>query len=316
MTMNKIRIGTRKSKLALWQANFIADQLKKFYPAIEIELVHITTKGDKILDSPLSKIGGKGLFTNEIENQLIDGKIDIAVHSLKDIPAQLKNNFTIAAIPKREIPFDAFVSNDYKNFSDLPLNAKIGTSSLRRRAQILSIRSDLQIFDLRGNVDTRLKKLDDKNFDAIILAAAGLKRLGYEDRIKEIISPSIILPAVGQGALAIETLADRSDIIDLLKILDDFETRVAVSAERSFLKVVDGGCQVPIGVYAEISDKKVTIKAIISSLDGKNIFRDKISGSIVDAEILGESLANNLLNSGGREILNQLKMSVTSATTK
>ena len=314
--MNKIRIGTRKSKLALWQANFIADQLKKFYPAIEIELVHITTKGDKILDSPLSKIGGKGLFTNEIENQLIDGKIDIAVHSLKDIPAQLKNNFTIAAIPKREIPFDAFVSNDYKNFSDLPLNAKIGTSSLRRRAQILSIRSDLQIFDLRGNVDTRLKKLDDKNFDAIILAAAGLKRLGYEDRIKEIISPSIILPAVGQGALAIETLADRSDIIDLLKILDDFETRVAVSAERSFLKVVDGGCQVPIGVYAEISDKKVTIKAIISSLDGKNIFRDKISGSIVDAEILGESLANNLLNSGGREILNQLKMSVTSATTK
>ena len=314
--MNKIRIGTRKSKLALWQANFIADQLKKFYPAIEIELVHITTKGDKILDSPLSKIGGKGLFTNEIENQLIDGKIDIAVHSLKDIPAQLKNNFTIAAIPKREIPFDAFVSNDYKNFSDLPLNAKIGTSSLRRRAQILSIRSDLQIFDLRGNVDTRLKKLDDKNFDAIILAAAGLKRLGYEDRIKEIISPSIILPAVGQGALAIETLADRSDIIDLLKILDDFETRVAVSAERSFLKVVDGGCQVPIGVYAEISDKKVTIKAIISSLDGKNIFRDKISGSIVDAEILGENLANNLLNSGGREILNQLKMSVTSATTK
>ena len=314
--MNKIRIGTRKSKLALWQANFIADQLKKYYPAIEIELVHITTKGDKILDSPLSKIGGKGLFTNEIENQLIDGKIDIAVHSLKDIPAQLKNNFTIAAIPKREIPFDAFVSNDYKNFSDLPLNAKIGTSSLRRRAQILSIRSDLQIFDLRGNVDTRLKKLDDKNFDAIILAAAGLKRLGYEDRIKEIISPSIILPAVGQGALAIETLADRSDIIDLLKILDDFETRVVVSAERSFLKVVDGGCQVPIGVYAEISDKKVTIKAIISSLDGKNIFRDKISGSIVDAEILGESLANNLLNSGGREILNQLKMSVTSATTK
>ena len=314
--MNKIRIGTRKSKLALWQANFIADQLKKFYPAIEIELVHITTKGDKILDSPLSKIGGKGLFTNEIENQLIDGKIDIAVHSLKDIPAQLKNNFTIAAIPKREIPFDAFVSNDYKNFSDLPLNAKIGTSSLRRRAQILAIRSDLKIFDLRGNVDTRLKKLDDKNFDAIILAVAGLKRLGYENRIKEIISPSIILPAVGQGALAIETLADRSDIIDLLKILDDFETRVAVSAERSFLKVVDGGCQVPIGVYAEISDKKVTIKAIISSLDGKNIFRDKISGSIVDAEILGENLANNLLNSGGREILNQLKMSVTSATTK
>ena len=305
--MNKIRIGTRKSKLALWQANFIADQLKKFYPSLEIELVHITTKGDKILDSPLSKIGGKGLFTNEIENQLIDGKIDLAVHSLKDIPAQLKNNFTIAAISKREIPFDAFVSNDYKNFSDLPLNAKIGTSSLRRRAQILAIRSDLKIFDLRGNVDTRLKKLDDKNFDAIILAAAGLKRLGYEERIKEIISPSIILPAVGQGALAIETLADRSDVIDLLKILDDFETHIAVSAERSFLKVVDGGCQVPIGVYAEIFDKKITINAIISSLDGKNIFRDKISGSIADAKILGESLANNLLDNGGREILNNIE---------
>ena len=305
--MNKIRIGTRKSKLALWQANFIADQLKKFYPAIEIELIHITTKGDKILDSPLSKIGGKGLFTNEIENQLIDGKIDLAVHSLKDVPAQLKNNFTIAAIPKREIPFDAFVSNDYKNFSDLPLNAKIGTSSLRRRAQILAIRSDLKIFDLRGNVDTRLKKLDDKNFDAIILAAAGLKRLSYENRIKEIISPSIILPAVGQGALAIETLADRSDVIDLLKILDDFETHIAVSAERSFLKVVDGGCQVPIGVFAEIFDKKITINAIISSLDGKNIFRDKISGSIADAKILGESLANNLLDNGGREILNNIE---------
>ncbi len=303
--MQKIRIGTRSSKLALWQANFIASELRKKYPSIDVELIHVTTKGDKILDSPLSKIGGKGLFTKELELQMSQGKIDLAVHSLKDVPAQLPDNFKIAAITKREIPFDAFVSNKYDSLKKLPLNAKIGTSSLRRCAQILAIRKDLRIENLRGNVDTRLKKLDAGNFDAIILAAAGLKRLGYENRIAEILPTSTILPAVGQGALAIEILKGNNDLEQLLNFLNDFETHAATSAERAFLRIVEGGCQVPIGVYGNVEGKKITVEAIIASLDGQIFVRDKIAGDINNAEFLGEELANILLNIGGREILEQ-----------
>ena len=304
--MNKIRIGTRGSKLALWQANFIASQLKNKYPCLEIELFNIKTKGDKILDSPLSKIGGKGLFTKELEIQMLEKNIDLAVHSLKDVPVQFEPEFTIAALTKRETPFDAFVSNKYKTFNDLPANAKIGTSSLRRRAQLLTIRSGFDIVDLRGNIDTRLKKLDTDDFDAIILAAAGLKRLGYSNRINEILPTNIMLPAVGQGVLAIETLANDSKLHEMLQFLDDKETHIAVTAERAFLKVVDGGCQVPVGVYAQISDGNLNVEAIIASIDGQKVFRDKMIGSPADAESLGKTLANKLLNDGGRKILEEL----------
>ena len=304
--MDKIKIGTRSSRLALWQANFIANALRTKYPSLEVELVHVTTKGDKILDSPLSKIGGKGLFTKELEMQMIDGNIDLAVHSLKDVPAQLPSEFTIAAITKRYDPFDALVSNKYKSLKEMPKNAKVGTSSLRRRAQLLSIKPDLQVENLRGNVDTRLKKLDEGNFDAIILAAAGLKRLNYEHRIAEILPPKIILPAVGQGALAIEILADNYKIRDVLNFLDDTETQATATAERAFLKVVEGGCQVPIGVYAVVEDKTITVEAVIVSLNGKKSVRDRITGSIAEAEQLGEKLANKLLDSGGRSILREL----------
>ena len=306
--MEHVRIGTRGSKLALWQANLIALALKANYPETKVELLNITTKGDKILASPLSKIGGKGLFTKELELEMLEGNIDIAVHSLKDVPAQLAPEFTIAAITKREIPFDAFVSNKYKSFTELPQGALIGTSSLRRRAQLLAIRPDLKIENLRGNVDTRLKKLDEGNFDAIILAAAGLKRLGHERRITEILPTEIMLPAVGQGAIAIETLTNNTEVIEILKVLDDSDTHAATNTERAFLRIVEGGCQVPIGVFAKVDDNKITAEAIIASIDGQKIIRDKIAGKVSNAEELGETLANKLLDSGGREILTELNI--------
>ena len=301
--MEYVRIGTRSSKLALWQTNFIAGEIQREYPHLKIEIVHIKTTGDKILDSPLSKIGGKGLFTKELEFQMLEGNIDLAVHSLKDVPAQLQSDFTIAAITKRTDPFDAFVSNKYHSFEELPHGAIIGTSSLRRRAQILAIKPDLKVENLRGNVDTRLKKLDENKFDAIILAAAGLKRLGYSNRIIEILPPAIMLPAVGQGALAIETLNKNFEIREIVKFLDDSCTRATAAAERAFLCVVEGGCQVPIGVYATTENNNLNIEAIIASIDGKNFIRDKIIGSIDDAERLGETLAKQLLDAGGRSIL-------------
>ena len=326
--MDIIRIGTRSSKLALWQANLIALILSTKYPDVEVKLVHVTTKGDKILDAPLSKIGGKGLFTKELEVQMLEGKVDLAVHSLKDVPVELPPEFTIAAVTKRAEPFDALVSNKYKSFEELPNGAKIGTSSLRRRAQLLAVRPDLQIDNLRGNVDTRLKKLDEGDFDAIILAAAGLKRLGHERRIAEILPPSLMLPAVGQGALAIETLTDNAEILNMLKFLDDADTRATTSAERAFLEVVEGGCQVPVGVFGAVEGdsfdkesvsassnhslerrqsviptKKITVEAVIASIDGQRIIRDKLIGSVEDSTQLGKTLANKLLDNGGREIL-------------
>lgn len=302
--MEYVRLGTRDSKLALWQTNFIASELQKKYSHLKIEIVHIKTTGDKILDSPLSKIGGKGLFTKELETQMLEGNIDIAVHSLKDVPAQLQSEFTIAAITKRADPFDAFVSNKYRSFKDLPNGAVVGTSSLRRRAQLLAIRPDLQIENLRGNVDTRLRKLDENKFDAIILSAAGLKRLGYDMKIREILPQSVMLPAVGQGALAIETLSDDIEILELIKFLDDVNTRAATTSERAFLRVVEGGCQVPIGVYATVENNKITTEAIIASTDGQKFVRDKIVGDVTNAVQLGETLATRLLEAGGRSILN------------
>ncbi len=298
--MEKIRIGTRASKLALWQSEFIAAELQKKYPALKIELVKIQTTGDKILDSPLAKIGGKGLFTKEIENALAENKIDMAVHSLKDVPNELPANFEIAAITKRAQPFDAFVSNKFSKIEELPKGAVVGTSSLRRAAQILNLYPNLKIENLRGNVDTRLKKLDAGNFDAIILAAAGLERLGYSGRIKRILTE--IIPAAGQGALAIEIRADDIEVAETVKFLNDEKTFQATKIERDFLKVIGGSCQIPVGIFAEVDENKISARAVVAALDGKKIIRDTAEN------IDGATFAEKILDNGGREILREIEI--------
>ena len=302
--MEKIKIGTRGSQLALWQANFVADEIKKKFPALEVEVKKIQTKGDKILDTPLAKIGGKGLFTKEIEFQLAEKKIDLAVHSLKDLPSELPAGFKIAAVTKRENPFDAFVSNNFSTLHDLPENSIVGTSSLRRAAQILKIRADLQIKNLRGNVETRLKKLDAGEFDAIVLAAAGLERLGFSARIKEILKE--IIPAAGQGALAIEIREDDLKTAELIKFLNDKEGSAEVKIERDFMKKIGGSCQIPAGIFAEVDGEKIFARAIISSVDGKNFVEDKKFGEIKNLEDFGKNFAEDLLSRGGQKILSEI----------
>lgn len=299
----KLIIGTRQSLLALWQSEHVAALLKDKYPECEVVLKKIVTKGDKILDVPLAQIGGKGLFTKEIEEELLAGTIDLAVHSLKDMPTVLPKGLCIAAITQRANVGDAFVSNDHASFERLPQGAKIGTSSLRRKAQLLAARPDLTVVDLRGNVNTRLKKLDDGAMDAIILAAAGLERLGYQARIRQLLPESVCLPAVGQGALAIEAREADSAVRDMLKPLDDAPTRAATLAERAFLGLVEGGCQVPIGVHAKARGSNMRVEAIIATLNGDKVIRDSIEGSACDAEKLGIALGERMLNAGGREIL-------------
>ena len=294
----KMIIGTRSSKLALWQAEYIASCLREKYPDLTVELKYITTIGDKILDAPLAKIGGKGLFTKELETEMLNGEIDIAVHSLKDVPMEL---------PERLDPGDAIVSPQYKTLAALPPGAKVGTSSLRRRAQLLHVRPDLEIHDLRGNVNTRLKKLETENFDAIILAVAGLKRLGFGSYITEVIPRDICLPAVGQGALAIEARADDVVVREMISFLQDEATACAAIAERSFLGAVEGGCQVPVGVFAETDAAgQLRVEAVIASVDGRQLLRGEHSGDPGAAAVLGRELADRLLAQGGREILQQI----------
>ncbi len=299
-------IGTRQSKLALWQANHIADELRRHYPKCTVELVKIMTSGDKILDVPLAKIGGKGLFTKEIEQAMLNRQIDLAVHSLKDMPTELPEGLTLAAITKREHAGDAFVSGRYPSLQALPAGAVVGTSSLRRRAQLLRARPDLKIVDLRGNLDTRLAKLDRGEMDAIVLAVAGLVRLGWSERITEILEPIACLPAVGQGALAIEARSDDEEVLNLLAVLNDRKTQVAVSAERAFLAVLGGGCQVPVGVHAVVNGHKVTLEAAIASLDGQRMVRGKETSEEAEAEALGRDLARSLLAAGGDDILKEI----------
>lgn len=298
-----LKIGTRQSLLALWQSNHIASLLRQQYPDCEVTLKKIVTKGDKILDVPLAQIGGKGLFTKEIETELLDGTVDLAVHSLKDMPTVLPDGLCLTAITARANVGDAFVSNKYNSFAELPEGAVLGTSSLRRKAQLLAVRPDLKIVDLRGNVDTRLRKLDEGQMDAIILAAAGLERLGHKDRIKEVIPTDICLPAVGQGALAIECRSDNKEVRQMLDFLNNLPTKQATDAERAFLGLIEGGCQVPIGVHAEVENDTIKINAIIASLDGKTVLRDTISGKAQEAEVLGKQLGNKMLAEGGRQIL-------------
>jgi len=276
------------------------------HEGLEIELVTIQTSGDKIQDVPLSKVGGKGLFLKEIEDALLRREIDIAVHSMKDVPVVLPDRLCIAAVTKREVPFDAFISKDGTRLADLPKNARIGTSSLRRQTQLLNFRPDFQIVPLRGNVDTRLQKLDSEGLEGIILAGAGLKRLGWSNRITEYIEPEILLPAIGQGAVGIEARYIDVDVLAALVDLDHEETHQALEAERSFLRVLEGGCQVPIGAYATLEKEELTIRGLVGSLDGQTIFKNEMKGSVQDAVRLGASLAEQILAMGADKVLNEL----------
>jgi hydroxymethylbilane synthase len=294
-----LTIGSRGSQLALWQAHWIQARLKSLGVECRIEVIHTT--GDKITDVALSKVGTKGLFTKEIEEALLNGAIDLAVHSLKDMPTELPAGLTLSAIPEREDPRDAMVG---ARLSDLAQHARVGTSSLRRAAQLRSIRPDLEIENIRGNVDTRLRKLDQGQYDAIMLASAGLRRLGWENRISELLEPEVMCPAVGQGALAVETREDGGEAYDLSKRLDHTETRMAVTAEREVLASLGGGCQVPIGAHAIVDDGgMVHIRAVVVSPDGSQVIRKEARGLATDAAAIGRVLGEQLLAEGGRQIL-------------
>lgn len=309
MKKNTVIIGTRSSKLALWQANYIKECIGKQYPELTVSLVQIMTTGDKILDVPLAKIGGKGLFTKEIETAMLNGEIDLAVHCLKDMPTQLPVGLGLVAITQRLDAGDALISPQYGTIDKLPQGAKVGTSSLRRKAQLLRYRPDLQIRDLRGNLDTRLKKMEVEGLDGIILAVAGLKRLGWEKLITQILPHDICLPAVGQGALAIQTRTDDVEIGAILEFLDHQETRWAVEAERAYLAEVEGGCQIPLGVYGAMQGDLLVLDAIISSIDGTQHISQSISGQPAAGVELGRTLARRMLAAGGREMLEKLTMS-------
>jgi len=301
--MNVIRIATRKSALALWQAEYVKAELEKHHPDLEVVLVPMTSRGDKILDVPLAKVGGKGLFVKELEQAMLDGDADIAVHSMKDVPMAFPDGLGLAVICEREDPRDAFVSNRYQSMDQLPSGAVVGTSSLRRQSQILAARPDLEIAFLRGNVNTRLAKLDAGEFDAIILAAAGLKRLGFDDRIASYISPEDILPAGGQGAVGIEYRVDDTSTAALLAPLHHLESASRVLAERAMNKRLEGGCQVPIGCYAELEDGTIRLRGLVADPDGSESIFDEITGDVSDAEALGLTLAERLLAAGADRIL-------------
>ena len=304
--MKTLKIATRQSPLALWQAEHIRARLQELHPDLTVELVKFVTQGDKILDTPLAKIGGKGLFVKELEAALLDGRADLAVHSMKDVPMALPEGLTLAVICEREDPLDAFVSNHFAKFADLPQGARVGTSSLRRKSQILKQRPDLQIIDLRGNVGTRLGKLDDGQYDAIILASAGLKRLGLENRIRHTIEPNVSLPAVGQGALGLECRADDQEVLALIQPLLHIETDVCVRAERAFNAYLEGGCQVPIAGYATLQDGKIHIEGRVGSVDGQTLLRAELTDEAHNAQQLGENLARNLLEQGAGDLLKAL----------
>ncbi|UGQ29630.1 hydroxymethylbilane synthase [Acinetobacter calcoaceticus] len=304
--MKTLKIATRQSPLALWQAEYIRARLQELHPDLTVELVKFVTQGDKILDTPLAKIGGKGLFVKELEAALLDGRADLAVHSMKDVPMALPEGLTLAVICEREDPLDAFVSNQFEKFADLPQGAKVGTSSLRRKSQILKQRPDLQIIDLRGNVGTRLAKLDDGQYDAIILASAGLKRLGLSERIRHCLTPDISLPAVGQGALGLECRAADNEVLALIQPLLHQETDVCVRAERAFNAYLEGGCQVPIAGYATLHNGQIHIEGRVGSADGQTLLRAELTDEANNAQQLGENLARNLLDQGAGELLKAL----------
>ncbi|MFP4084648.1 MAG: hydroxymethylbilane synthase [Desulfonatronovibrio sp.] len=304
--MKKIIIATRGSKLALWQAEHIGSRLKGRYPGLEVELLKIKTTGDKILDVPLAKVGGKGLFVKEIEEAILDGRADIAVHSMKDVPAVLPDGLKLGIIPKRESRYDLLLSEKYSDLSSLPDGAIIGTSSLRRQSQVLHLRPDLKIKMLRGNLDTRLKKLKDGLYDAIIIAAAGMKRLGFQARYETELVPPYFLPAVGQGALGIEYSADRPEMDEFLGFLDHSSTRFCVTCERAFLAELEGGCQVPIACLCLQENNRLYLTGLVSDVKGETVVRRSKTGKPKDAAAIGIALARKVLEGGGREILDEV----------
>ncbi len=306
MTQQTVRIATRKSALALWQAEYVKAQLEHFHPGINVELVPMTTKGDVILDTPLAKVGGKGLFVKELEVAMLENRADIAVHSMKDVPVEFPDGLGLEVICPREDPRDAFVSNTINSFEELPQGAIVGTSSLRRQCQIKALRPDLDIRDLRGNVNTRLAKLDNGDYDAIILAAAGLIRLEMSERIQAFIEPEVMLPANGQGAVGIECRSDDDTIKALLAPLECKTTRTRVLAERAMNRALEGGCQVPIGSFAVITDEKIHLRGLVGAVDGSQIITDQVEGDLAQAEQLGLQLAEKLLAQGADAILKQV----------
>lgn len=303
MSSESVRIATRKSPLALWQAEHVADRLRAAHPGLQIELVGMTTRGDKILDSPLAKVGGKGLFVKELEQGMLEGRADIAVHSMKDVPVAFPEGLHLPVILAREDPRDAFVSSRFAGLAELPHGARVGTSSLRRQVQLRAHRPDLEILDLRGNVNTRLAKLDAGVYDAIILACAGLRRLGFESRIRACLSPEESLPAIGQGAIGIECRVDDPRVHDLIAVLDDPETHVRVTAERAMNHRLMGGCQVPVAGFAELDDGRLRLRGLVGRPDGSQVLRAEGEAPAAEAEALGERVAERLLAQGAGEIL-------------
>lgn len=306
MTNKLLTIATRKSPLALWQANYVKEALEAAHTGLHVELLTMTTKGDRILDAPLAKVGGKGLFVKELENALLDGRADIAVHSMKDVPMEFPEGLGLEVICQREDPTDALVSNTVKSFAELPRQAVVGTSSFRRQCQLRQLRPDIQIKDLRGNVGTRLAKLDSGEYDAIILASAGLKRLGLAERIAETLDSSTSLPAGGQGAVGIECRVNDEAIIDLISVLHHPETALRVRAERAVNNRLQGGCQVPIAAFAELNGKQIHLRALIGDTDGSLILRSEQQASTADPEGLGIEVAEALLAQGAGDILSRL----------
>ena len=303
MTKDILRIATRKSPLAMWQAEFVQAELEAAHPNLTVELLPMSTRGDKILDTPLAKVGGKGLFVKELEQALLDGRADIAVHSMKDVPMEFPQGLELGVICEREDPRDAFVSNNFASLAELPNGAVVGTSSLRRQCQLRARRPDLAILDLRGNVNTRLAKLDAGEYDAIILACAGLIRLGFEDRISESMSVEQSLPAGGQGAVGIELRENDQRVSQYLSVLHDVDSAVCVTAERAMNKHLEGGCQVPIAVHAILADGQLSIHGLVGAVDGSKILRADILGAASDAQALGVALAEDVLAQGAGAIL-------------
>jgi hydroxymethylbilane synthase len=306
MNPNELRIGTRGSQLALYQANWVKSELLRTHPDLTVTLVKIKTTGDKIQDAPLAKIGGKGLFVKEIEEALLQRRIDLAVHSIKDVPTEFPEGLHLSAITRREDPRDVFISRDKTRLNDLPRGARIGTSSLRRQAQLLHFRGDFEIIPLRGNLDTRLKKLWTTNLDGIVLASAGVKRLGLEEKVTEFLSIELSLPAIGQGALGIETREGDKGVEKRIFFLNDPASAVAVTGERAFLKKLEGGCQVPIAAFGQIHGGLLRIEGLVGTIDGKRLIRHHLEGSIEKAEALGVELAEFLLSRGAKEILDEI----------
>ncbi len=302
----RIVIATRESRLALWQAEHVKARLEALYPSCQVELLGMTTRGDQILDRPLAKVGGKGLFVKELETALLDGRADIAVHSMKDVPMEMGEAFTLACISEREVPLDAFVSNRYESLADMPPGTVVGTSSLRRESQLHVHYPFLGVTSLRGNLDTRLRKLDEGQYDAIILAAAGLTRLGLGSRIRGVLPAETSLPAAGQGALGIECLAGRQELLQWLAPLNDADTSACVRAERAVARALAGSCEVPLGAYAEVRDGQLWLRGFVARPDGSEILRAEQCGAPADAEALGAALAASLREQGAEALLASL----------